>query len=210
MSTTPPTIYDDQVPDVRLSKAQKIAMGIVVKRPQTEAMKRRNAAASVRMREMHKMKNDKEKQYEAERLAAFQEEYKNRTGSKRDSVEVPQPEAAVEPVVTPKEANYRKVRTHAPPLRPPAPTHAPAPAPTPAPAQALKPSKSKVKFTPAPMPEALLRIREDEDDSSSDESEYIQRKKKTAERTIQQIQHLDNALLHATARVNPFTALFMR
>lgn len=208
MSTTPPTIYDDQVPDVRLSKAQKIAMGIVVKRPQTEAMKRRNAAASVRMREMHKMKNDKEKQYEAERLAAFQEEYKNRTVSKRDSVEVPQPEAAVEPVVTPKEANYRKVRTHAPPLRPPASASAPTPAPTPAPAP--KQSKSKVKFTPAPMPEALLRIRDDEDDSSSDESEYIQRKKKKAEKTIQQIQHLDNALLHATARVNPFTALFMR
>jgi hypothetical protein len=124
-------MYDDQVPDVRLSKNQKIAMGITVKRPQTEAMKRRNAAASVRMREMHKMKNDKEKQYEAERLAAFQEEYKNRTVSKRDSVEVPQPEAAVEPVVTPKEANYRKVRTHAPPLRPPAPPPAPPPPPPP-------------------------------------------------------------------------------
>jgi len=208
-------MYDDQVPDVRLSKNQKIAMGITVKRPQTEAMKRRNAAASVRMREMHKMKNDKEKQYEAERLAAFQEEYKNRTVSKRDSVEVPPPEAAVEPVVTPKEANYRKVRTHAPPLRPPASASAPTPAPTPAPAPceakpAAKQSKSKVKFTPAPRPEALLRIRDDEDDSSSDESEYIQRKKKKAEKTIQQIQHLDNALLHATARVNPFTALFMR
>jgi hypothetical protein len=207
MSTAPPTIYDDKVPDVRLSKAQKIAMGIVVKRPQTEAMKRRNAAASVRMREMHKMKNDREKQYEAERLAAFQEEYKNRAVSKRDSVEVPQPEAAVEPVVTPKEAKYREVRKFAQPLR-----HVPAPAPTPAPvpAPAPKQSKSKVKFTPAPMPEALLRIREDEDDSSSDESEYIQRKKKKAEKTIQQIQHLDNALMHATARVNPFTALFMR
>ena len=200
MSTTPPTLYDDQVPDVRLSKAQKIAMGITVKRPQSEAMKRRNAAASVRMREMHKMKNDREKQYEAERLAAFQEEYKNRTVSKRDSVEIPQPDVATEPVVTPKEAAYRKVRTHAPPLRPTAP--APSPAQTPAPAP--KPSKSKVKFTPAPIREG------EEDDSSSDESEYIQRKKKKAERTIQQIQHLDNALMHATARVNPFTALFMR
>ena len=102
MSSTPPTIYDDHVPDIRLSKSQKIAMGITVKRPQTEAMKRRNAAASVRMREMHKMKNDREKQYEADRFAAFQEEYKNRTVSKRDSVEIPQPGVDTQPVVTPK------------------------------------------------------------------------------------------------------------
>lgn len=194
MSTTPPTLYDDHVPDVKLSKTQKIAMGITVKRPQSEAMKRRNAAASVRMREMHKMKNDREKQYEAERLAAFQEEYKNRAVSKRDSVEIPQPDVATEPVVTQKEAAYRKVRTHAPPLRPISKARG-STAPTPA--------NSRVKFTPAP--------REvEEDDSSSDESEYIQRKKKKAERTIQQIQHLDNALMHATARVNPFTALFNR
>lgn len=205
MASNPPTMYDDQSPDIRLSKNQKIAMGITVKRPQTEAMKRRNAAASVRMREMHKMKNDKEKQYEADRFAAFQEEYKNRAVSKRDSVEAPPPEAAVEPVVTPKEANYRKVRTHAPPLRPPVAAPAPVPAPTSLADGSLRdrPSKSKVKFTAAP-------IREDEEDSSSDESEYIQRKKKKAEKTIQQIQHLDNALMHATARVNPFTALFMR
>ena len=199
MSTTPPTIYDDQVPDVRLSKVQKIAMGITVKRPQTEAMKRRNAAASVRMREMHKMRNDKEKQYEAERLAAFQEEYKNRTVSKRDSVEVPMPEANTAPVTTTKEVKYKKVRD-------PEPVYPPAPAPRPL------PTKSKFKSTPSAWakPVTAVAAPDADDDSSSDESEYIQRKKKKAEKTIQQIQHLDNALLHATARVNPFTALFMR
>ena len=200
MTSTPPTMYDDQSPDIRLSKNQKIAMGITVKRPQTEAMKRRNAAASVRMREMHKMKNDKEKQYEADRFAAFQEEYKNRAVSKRDSVELPLPEATVEPVVTPKEVKYKKAREHETPRRP----HS-IPVVAPVAASAPKPSKSKVKFTPVPVVDEGV-----EEDSSSDESEYIQRKKKKAEKTIQQIQHLDNALMHATARVNPFTALFMR
>jgi hypothetical protein len=155
------------------------------------------------MREMHKMKNDKEKQYEAERLAAFQEEYRQRVISRSDSVETPMPAANTAPATTPKEVKYKKVRDPEP-VYPPAPTLPPTPRPL--------PTKSKFKSTPSAWakPVTVAVAPDADDDSSSDESEYIQRKKKKAEKTIQQIQHLDNALLHATARVNPFTALFMR
>jgi hypothetical protein len=195
-----------ETPDIRLSKKQKIDMGITVKRPQTEAQRLRNAAASVRMKEMHKRKNDMEKQYEADRFTAFQNEYKNRT-TKADSRENAECERPATPVGrTARETAYandhpvlpKTVPLHAHKYEDPAPKKAKAVKK--APKFEAKQSRHFVKVTPEP------------DDSSSSESEYIQKKKKKALKTIQDIQHLDHALhqARATARVNPFTAMFNR
>ena len=194
---------ETETSDIRLSKKQKIDMGITVKRPQTEAQRLRNAAASVRMKEMHKKKNDLEKQYEADRFTAFQNEYKNRT-TKADSRE----NAECQRPVTPVERSARETayeNDH--PIQPKTiPLHAHKYKDTP------KKGKPKPEVRPKPEAKQSRRPVPEPYDSSSSESEYIQKKKKKALKTIQDIQHLDHALhqARATTRVNPFTAMFAR
>ncbi len=73
--TLPPTGFADAAP-IKLSRKQKLAMGIVVQKPLSEAQKRRNEMARDALKAYHARRKEDEREQEEKRVKEFEE--KNR------------------------------------------------------------------------------------------------------------------------------------